>query len=75
MGEMKPNPKFQEGEFQSEPDSKFYARACARLSAALGERPTPEQIRRLHEDAESAFGEYRLARRTPELERWRRGEW
>lgn len=56
---------------------KFYARASARLMAALGERPTEEEIHRLHEDAEAAFRQReddRLARRQPELEpNWLRG--
>ncbi|MBI2395602.1 MAG: hypothetical protein HYV09_38910 [Deltaproteobacteria bacterium] len=36
-------------------EGKFYARASARLRRALGERPTREQVRRHHEDAEAAF--------------------
>jgi len=68
MAEMKDDP------------GKFYARASARLQAALGERPTAEEIRRLHEDAEVAFSRAelerrndRLARRSPELEAFYRG--
>lgn len=62
MAEMKDDP------------GKFYARASARLMAALGERPTKEEIERLHQDAEAAFSaqprqEDRLAKRSPELER------
>lgn len=63
MAEMKDDP------------GKFYARASARLMAALGERPTKEEIERLHEDAEAAFSaqqrqeDDRLAKRSPELER------
>lgn len=61
MAEMKDDP------------GKFYARASARLMAALGERPTKEEIERLHEDAEAAFSqrqEEHLAKRSPELEKY-----
>lgn len=69
MGEMK------RPEERREDDGKFYERASARLAAALGERPTADEVRRLHEDAEAGYGETRLARRMPELERWRQGRY